>query len=316
MKADGFIKILESSQCVLGEGAVIERLRRAGDFELDPYIVNSAFIYDEHKRAALEKIYREYIETGLEYNLPLILSTPTWRASRMRIKDAGYEALDVNADNFRFLDGLRRSYGKYSHKIIICGLMSCRGDAYAPRDALGVNEAREFHRWQAEKLADSGVDFTLAATLPALDEAKGLALALADTGKPYIISFIVRPEGTMLDGTPLKSAIAVIDEAADPGPLAYMINCSHASFTKAALMHEKNSSSMVRERIIGLFANTAALSPEDLNNSTDLVEEDPGTFGQSVAELNRTPGLKILGGCCGTDNRHIRALASELVKGR
>ena len=78
------------------------------------------------------------------------------------------------------------------------------------------------------------------------------------------------------------------------------------------MLHVTNSSPEVRTRIIGLFANTAALSPEDLNNSTDLVEEDPETFGRSVAELNKSPGLKILGGCCGTDDRHIRALASEI----
>ncbi len=306
--------LLENSHCILGEGAVIERLRRDSSFELDPHIVNSAFIYDEHKRAALEKIYRGYMDTGSEFNLPLVLSTPTWRASRSRIKDAGYEAYDVNADNYRFLDDLRKSYGAYGDKIIICGLMSCKGDAYVPGDALSFDEAREFHQWQAEKLAEAGVDFTLAATLPALDEAKGLASALAETDTPYIISFIARPGGTMLDGTPLKRAIAEIDETVSPKPLAFMINCTHASFAKAALLNENNSSSMVRERVLGLFANTAALSPEDLNNSSDLVEEDPETFGRAVADLNSSLGFKILGGCCGTDDRHIRALAQELVK--
>jgi S-methylmethionine-dependent homocysteine/selenocysteine methylase len=313
MNTDELANIFEKSHAILGEGAVIERLRRNNDLELDPHIVNSAFIYDEDKRAALAKIYQEYMEIGREYDLPLLLSTPTWRASRLRIKEAGYEAKDVNADNFRFLDELRKSYGEYGEKIVICGLMSCKGDAYSPGEGLSLDEALEFHQWQAEKLADSGVDFTLAATLPALGEAKGLALALAGTGRPYVISFVARPEGTMLDGTPLKRAIAEIDDATSPKPLAFMINCTHATFTKAALMHETNSSSMVRERVIGLFANTAVLSPEDLNNSTDLVEEDPETFGKIVAELNKSPGLKMLGGCCGTDDRHINALASRLA---
>ena len=92
-----------------------------------------------------------------------------------------------------------------------------------------------------------------------------------------------------------------------------MINCTHASFAKSALMHDTNSSPTVRERIIGLFANTAALRPEDLNGSKELVKEDPGIFGKSVGELNRSPGLKILGGCCGTDERHIKYLAMQLV---
>ncbi len=305
------VEFLQNSTCILGEGAVIERLRRSGDLELDPFLVNSAFIYEDVKRAALETIYRQYLDIGREFDLPLLISTPTWRANRERIDAAGYSGVDVNGDNVRFFDALRKGYGAYARKVVICGLMSCRGDAYSPADALAVDAALAFHAWQAEKL--TGSDFILAATLPALSEATGLALALAATGKPYIISFVARPEGTLLDGTPLKDAIAAIDADATPRPLAYLVNCTHVSFARAALTNKANSSSLVRQRVIGLLANTAALSPEDLNNSTTLVEEDPETFGKSVAAMHRELGLKILGGCCGTDDRHIRSLAAQLA---
>ncbi len=308
-----FAQFLDNTPCILGEGAVIERLRRNSELELDPFLVNSAFIYDTAKRAALETICRQYLDIGREFDLPLLVSTPTWRANRERIAAAGYAGFDVNGDNVRFLEKLRQSYGPYGEKIVICGLLSCCGDAYDPAAALAADEARVFHTWQAEKLAEAGVDFLLAATLPACCEATGLAMALAATGKPYIISFIARPAGTLLDGTPLKEAIAAIDAAVSPKPLAYMLNCTHASFARAALQHPANSSDLVRRRIIGLLANTAALSPEDLDNSTTLVEEEPSTFAMSVAALHQDPGLKILGGCCGTDERHIRALASLLT---
>ena len=313
MNHTSFSELLERSRCILGEGAVIERLRRNTDFELDPHIVNSAFIYDDAKRAALEAICRQYLDIGVQYGLPLLLSTPTWRASRERIAAAGYEGLDVNGDNFRFLDALRNSYGEYARKVAICGLMSCRGDAYNPAEALAPAEALDLHAWQATMLAEAGVDFLLAATLPALSEATGLASAMAATGKPYIVSFVARPEGTLLDGTPLKDAIAAIDAAADPRPLAYLINCTHASIFRTALQHEVNSSRLVRERVVGLLANTAALSPEELDNSAGLVEEEPEAFGRSVAGLHGDLGMKILGGCCGTDDRHIRCLAKELA---
>ncbi len=305
------VEFLQNSTCILGEGAVIERLRRSGDLELDPFLVNSAFIYQDVKRVAMETIYRQYLDIGREFDLPILISTPTWRANRERIDAADYSGVDVNGDNVRFFDALRKCYGAYARKVIICGLMSCRGDAYSPADALAVDAALSFHAWQAEKLTRS--DFILAATLPALSEATGLALALAATGKPYIISFVARPEGTLLDGTPLKDAIAAIDAAATPKPLAYMINCTHVSFARAALTNKANSSSLVRQRVIGLLANTAALSPEDLNNSKNLVEEEPETFGKSVAAMHRELGLKILGGCCGTDDRHIRSLAAQLA---
>jgi len=307
-----FQEFLDRNPCILGEGAIIERIRR-GDLELDPYLVNSAFIYEPAKRAALENIYRQYLDIGCKFGLPLLLSTATWRASRERIEAAGYAGIDVNGDNARFLKSLLKDYGTYANKVVVCGLMSCRGNAYNPGEALAVAEAREFHAWQAGRLADTEVDFLLAATLPALSEATGLAFALAATGKPYVVSFVVRSEGTLLDGTPLNDAIAAIEAAVTPRPLAYLINCTHASFARSALTHETNSSPLTRQRIIGLLANTAALTPEELDESDCLVEEAPEAFGASVAELHRELGLKILGGCCGTDDRHIGALAARLA---
>jgi homocysteine S-methyltransferase len=313
MKQSSFAELFERSPCILGEGAVIERLHRNSDVALDPHIVNSGFVYDEAKRAALAAICRQYLDIGFEYGLPLLLSTPTWRASRERVEAAGYAGLDVNGDNFRFLDALRKSYGEYAQKVLICGLLTCRGDAYRPAAALAASEAREFHAWQVTMLAAAGVDFLLATTLPALSEATGLASALAAAGKPYMLSFVVRREGALLDGTPLKEALAAIDATVNPRPLAYLINCTHASIFRAALLQGVNSSPLVRKRVVGLLANTSALDPEELDNSVVLVEEEPETFGRSVAGLHRELGMKILGGCCGTDDRHIRWLAKLLA---
>lgn len=314
MHGHPFQTVFNRATKILGEGAVIERLRRDTNFELDPHVVNSAFIYAKPKRDALETIYRQYLNIGRQYNLPMILSTPTWRASRERISEAGLARKEINRDNFRFLDALRKSYGRYARQIFICGLMSCRGDAYDPTQALSFGQARSFHAWQAAKLADAGVDFLLAATLPALSEASGLAAALAATGLPYLISFIALAEGTLMDGTPLKIAIAEIDAQVRPKPLGYMVNCTHATIFASALGHGDNASSLVRQRVCGLLANTAALTPEELDNSEQLVTEDPEAFGQSVANLNHDLGIKIVGGCCGTDDRHIGQLAMRLAE--
>ena len=314
MNPTSFLDFFERTPCILSEGAVIERLRRDSDLDLDPHIVNSGFIYERTSKAAIETIYRQYLDIGLQHQLPLLLSTPTWRASRERIEAAGYADRDVNGDNFRFLDALRNTYGAYGAKVVICGLLSCRGDAYNPSEALDVAEAFEFHTWQADRLAQAGVDFLMAATLPALNEATGLAQALAATDKPYIVSFVLRSEGTLLDGTPLKDAIRTIDKVVSPKPLAYLSNCTHASIFRRALLQEVNASPLVRRRVAGLLANTSALKPEELDNRDALVTEDPVTFGQSVAELHQELGLKILGGCCGTDQRHIGHLARWLAR--
>ena len=314
--AGSFQELLATSPVVLGEGAVIERLRRSDGIRLDEHVVNSALIYDEAGRAALEAICRQYLDIGRRYNLPLLLSTPTWRAGRDRIAAAGLAGRDLNGDNFRFLAGLRDSYGGYARQVTICGLMSCRGDAYKPAEAMTAAAAGKFHAWQAEALAAAGVDFLLAATLPALSEAVGLARAQAATGLPCLISFVARPEGTLLDGTPLHDAIATIDAAVTPRPLAYLINCTHVSIFRSALLHASNSSPLVRERVIGLLANTAALTPEELDASPELVGEAPETFGREVSALHAELGMKVLGGCCGTDERHIDCLAGELSRQR
>jgi len=308
-----FQELLATAPVILGEGAVIERLRRMPDIRLDDQVVNSALIYDDHGRAALAGICRQYLAIGRSHGLPLLLSTPTWRAGRGRIAAAGLAGRDLNGDNFRFLDALRREQGDYGKQVIIAGLMSCEGDAYRPAEALSAPAARAAHAWQAEALAAAGVDLLLAATLPALSEAIGLAQAQAATGLPYLVSFVARPEGTLLDGTPLKTAIATIDSLVSPPPLAYLVNCTHASVFRKAVTHRDNSSPLVRERVIGLLANTAALSPEELDNSAELVEEAPETFGADVAGLHEELHMKVLGGCCGTDERHIDALARRLA---
>lgn len=309
-----FQEFLAASPVILGEGAVIERLRRSPDIRLDEHVVNSALIYEKAGRLALERICRQYIEIGQRHSLPMVLSTPTWRAGRERIAAAGLAGRDLNGDNVRFLAGLRDAYGDYARNVAICGLMSCRGDAYKPSEAMSSGVAAEFHSWQAGILAAAGVDFLLAATLPALSEAIGLAKAQSATGLPYIISFVVRPEGTLLDGTQLNDAITAIDTAVSPPPLAYMVNCTHASVFRSAMLHASTSSPLVRTRVIGLLANTAALSPEELDASIELVEEAPETFGSSVAALHGEFGMKLLGGCCGTDERHIECLAQELSR--
>lgn len=308
-----FSEQLQQYPVILGEGALIERLRRDSPFELDEQVVNSAFIYDPEKREAMAAIYRQYLDIGRRHKLPILLSTPTWRASRKRIELAGLSGRDLNGDNYRFMDELRREQGAYAGQVFICGLLSCQGNAYCPDEALSCDQAREFHRWQAEQLAATDCDFIMAATLPALSEATGLAEALAATGKPYIVSFVLRRSGRLLDGTPLKQAISAIDAAVSPAPLAYMANCTHAQIFRAALQNPDNSDDSARSRVIGLLANTANLEPEELDGRDELVGEDPEVFGRDLAGLHRDFGTRILGGCCGTDQRHIGALARALT---
>jgi S-methylmethionine-dependent homocysteine/selenocysteine methylase len=309
-----FPEFVRSAPCILGEGAVIERLRRDPKTPLDPFLVNSAFIYDPSTRAALERIHRGYIAIGRAHDLPMLLSASTWRANAENIDAAGLGHRAVNADNVRFLQELRAETGAYATRLMIAGLIGPRGNAYRAEEALTVEDARRFHARQSEELAAAKADVLFGITLPALTEALGMAGAMASTGCPYLLGFVVRPTGTLLDGTPLADALARIDDEVEPRPVGYLINCTHPGFARAALEQSAQSLPWMRERLLGLLGNTAALSPEELDGLESLVEEEPARFATAMMELRRDFGLRLLGGCCGTDDRHIRALAARLAR--
>jgi homocysteine S-methyltransferase len=340
-----FSELLAAEPAILAEGSVIERLRRDPAIPLDPHLLHAGWVAEPDGRAALERLYREYLDVGRAHALPMLILTPTWRASIDRVRAAiatgttgmatagaivvgtaaggGAAAPDaaavmrrLNQAGCTFLQDLRATYGTYASSVFVGGLLGPRGDAYDPRDALPADEAETYHRGQAEALAAAGVDVLVAATLPAFSEALGIARALASTRAPYMLSFVLRPEGTLLDGTSLHEAIERIDGATDPPPLGYLINCVHPRVFMEACTRELAHAPRLRDRLLGLQANTSDLSPEALEGRETLVGDDPDPFADAMLRANSQLGIKLLGGCCGTNARHIEAIAKRLPIGR
>lgn len=293
-----------STDPILTEGAVVERLRRDPGCTLDPLLAHGAFPRQPGAARVLESVCREYLEIGRAAGLPVLLCTPTWRATPERLAQAGLP-LSTIADGVAFTRRIAADYGL----ALVGGLMGCRGDCYLPEQALPEEEAARFHAAQARELAAAGCDLLFGATLPALSEAAGMARAMAATGAPYLISFVVNARGELLDGAPLAEAVARIDRTARPAPAAYLANCVHTSVMSAAL---ERCAPSARARIAGLQANTSPKSPAELDGSAQLHTEEPARFAAGMMELRRRFGLRILGGCCGTDGSHIRALAARL----
>jgi S-methylmethionine-dependent homocysteine/selenocysteine methylase len=310
-----FVETINRSAFILTEGAVIERLNRDPSVDLDPHILNSGLIYDDQGRTALEIIYRQYIDIGLKYNFPILLSAPTWRANPERIDASQYQHhKTLNADCVRFMQSIRDSYKDFAKNIFIGGMMACRGDAYRPEEALSESDATEFHKYQAAVLAESGADFIMAATLPAVSEARGIATAIAAWNIPYIVSFVIRPNGALLDGTSLHRAIEQIDAIHQHAPFFYLVNCVHPTAFDRGLDRQSAASMLIRKRLIGLQANTSARSPEELDGLEQLDGSEPEGFAEELLALHHKFGIKVIGGCCGTDHRHIEAIAARLHK--
>jgi homocysteine S-methyltransferase len=292
------------------EGAVIEHYRKDPDQPLDPHVLNARMIYDPVHRRNLAAKYREYVDIGRDKDVPFIVDAPTWRTNRERVRAAGLSGRDVNRDCVEFIRELVEPFGSYSRKVIVGGLLAPRGDAYRPEEAMKPEDARAYHAWQVDRLAAAGVDFLHAATLPAYSEALGLAWAMAASDAPYVLSFVIRPTGELLDGTPISKVVDTIDEYVSPRPWFYMANCVHSSVLARAL--DSRPPELTR-RLIGFQSNTSSKSPEELDNSTETETEPPDVFAHAMAGLRQKHGLKILGGCCGTDARHIKAMADLVV---
>lgn len=284
------------------EAAIVEQLRRSGNVTLHQTLLNAPLIYDKAGIVELRNSYQGYIDIALEAEIPFLMCTPTWRANQARIVESRTDR-SMNADAVRFMQELRTAQRSGSGMIKIGGMIGCKNDCYKPNEGLSAAEAQQFHSWQIDQLAGAGVDFLIAETLPNVEEAKGIAKAMEVTGLPYIISFVISRDGRVLDGTGLNEAVDSIDSETNQKPLGYMVNCAYPTFLCAA----KQPADLFK-RLIGYQANASSLDHRDLDGADRLEAESVSDWGDEMVKLNRSYGVKILGGCCGTGSEHLRYL--------
>lgn len=293
---------------ILMEGAVGERLKREYNISFDEDVAMAGLVYDVKAREALTRLYSEYARIAEKNRLPFMATTPTRRANRERVSKSRYNK-DIIQDNIGLLKEIQ---GKVQTPMFVGGLMGCKGDAYRATEVLTKEEAWRFHSWQADLFRQAGVDYLFAGIMPALSESIGMAKAMEATGLPYIISFMIRKDGRLIDGSTIHQAILEIDEATQQKPLCYMTNCVHPIVLREALSCSSNQTALVRERFHGIQANTSSLSPEELDRSADLHSADCIGLADDMMGLFNCMSPKIMGGCCGTDASHMNEIAQRL----
>ena len=193
------------------------------------------------------------------------------------------------------------------------GMMGCVGNAFSAEGCVSQAEAYDLHRWAAEHYRLAGADFLYAALIPTLDEALGIGRAMAETGLPYLLSFTIQSDGRLIGGTSIAEAIEAVDRDVSPPPLLYMSNCVHPTIVHEALSQPFNRTAAVRARFRGLQANTSALPYSVLDASPVLYSSPPDELAQGMLALRRDFGFTLFGGCCGTDNTHLEAIAATLT---
>jgi S-methylmethionine-dependent homocysteine/selenocysteine methylase len=268
---------------------------------------------DDAGRAALVRYFEPYIAVAVRDGVGIVLETPTWRASADWAARLGYtidQLEDANRESVAFLAELRQRHETASTPIVLSGCIGPRGDGYQVGAAMTADEARTYHALQARAFARAGADLVTAITMTYADEAIGLAEAARDAGMPVVISFTVETDGRLPSGQPLGEAIAAVDSATGSYPAYYMVNCAHPSH----FAHLLEGSPAWASRLGGVRANASRLSHAELDEAEELDTGDPGELATDYRRLRQlAPALRVLGGCCGTDHRHIDAISNAVV---
>lgn len=263
--------------------------------------------------AALQKYFRAYAAIAARFNVGLILESATWRASADWGARLGYSSAalaDANRAAIRLLEQIRDEIA-HRQPVVISGCVGPRGDGYVPSHAMSVAEAADYHRDQVETFADTAADMVCAITMNYAAEAVGITRAAQRAGMPVAIAFTVETDGNLPTGQPLEAAIREVDEDTAGYPGYYMLNCAHPAHFERALVAGEPWTARIR----GLRANASRKSHAELNESTELDIGDPAELASLYAQLRRKqlPHLNVMGGCCGTDHRHLECIAEACV---
>lgn len=272
-----------------------------------------ALLKDSKGTEAIRRYFRQHATIPADGVAGIILESPTWRANTDWGKRLAYGESDLDIANRKaiaMLDGIRNEL-KQSKAIVISGCIGPRGDGYRAENLMTEDEAGAYHQPQIDSFAETEADLVSALTMNYTAEAIGVVRAAKKRNVPVVISFTVETDGRLPSGVSLGEAIQTVDDATDNGPIYYMINCAHPTHFADTLSPEQPWINRLR----GLRANASCLNHAELDEATELDDGNPEQLGAQFRELrDRLPHLNVLGGCCGTDERHIRAIMEHCSK--
>jgi len=258
---------------------------------------------------ALRRYFEPYAELAAGRGAGFVLESPTWRASPRWAAELGYsddELAALNRKAIALMEELRERYQSTEAPMVISGCVGPHDDGYDPAELLSTAAAEDYHSTQIQTFASTAADMVTAITMTYAAEAVGVTRAARAAGIPAAISFTVETDGRLPSGQPLDEAIEQVDAETDGGPAYYMLNCAHPTHFDDVVGGEGTW----RHRIRGLRANASTKSHAELDEAEELDTGDPDDLGARYAALaGRLPELNVLGGCCGTDHRHVRAIA-------
>ena len=261
----------------------------------------------------LRNYYKPYVDMARSSNRGLILATPTWRASSDWEAEIGFShqaMMDAHRRSAALMAAIRDEHETPESPFVISADMGPRGDGYVPGKVMTAAEAEAYHRTQIEVLAKTEVDLVTGLTLNYAEEAIGMARAAGTADMPVAISFTVETDGRLPTGQPLGEAIQQVDAETGNAPAYYMINCAHPTHFAGTVAGGAGWT----QRILGLRANASCMSHAELDACTELDEGNPVELGSQYRQLQvALPNLRVFGGCCGTDHRHVAEISRQIA---
>ncbi len=311
-KYRGALPQLSGSTVFLTDGGLETDLIFHEGFDL-PLFASFPLLDNAEGAKALRRYYLRFAQVAKDAHAGFVLEAVTWRASRDWATQLGYTAESLADANRRAIDvlvDLREGLGEGAEPVVISAAIGPRGDAYNPDRLMTPAEAQAYHTEQIGTLASTEVDLVTALTITHAAEAIGIVRAAKAVDMPVVISFTVETDGALPDGSSLASAIVEVDEATKSGPAYYGVNCAHPTHLVGALAAKEGWT----ERIQMVRANASRMSHAELDDAAELDDGDPDEFGREYAQIrDRFPHINVLGGCCGTDVRHVQAIARSCL---
>ncbi|WP_422384627.1 homocysteine S-methyltransferase family protein [Roseibium album] len=301
-------ELMQADRFFLSDGGLETYLIFDKGYEL-PCFSAAVLLDSDQGRWDLVEYYERFVEIARQSGRGFILDAPTWRAGVAWAGPLGKSVPDVLQTNERavgFVSEIRKRHETDSLPILVNGLVGPSGDAYAPDATLSYQDALLIHAPQIHALGRAGVDMISAMTLTHAGEAVGIARAAREIDLPAVIAFTLETDGRLPSGQPLREAIEEVDEATDSSPLYYMINCAHPDHFREVL----ETGASWKLRVGGIRSNASRMSHAELDEAETLDDGNPGELGRLSADLLRhLPNIRVVGGCCGTDHRHVGCIA-------
>lgn len=277
-----------------------------------PCFASFDLLKDEAGWATLHRYFAAYAGIALTHGAGLVLETPTWRANSDWGAKLGYDAAalaDANRKSVGLLLEVRERFEAPATPVVISGNLGPRGDGYQPSTRMTAAEARAYHAPQIETFAQTDADMVAAFTMNYVEEAAGIVRAAEAAGMPVAISFTLETDGRLPSGDSLEQAITRTDTETGGYAAYYMINCAHPTHFGDAI----DAGAGWANRIRGLRANASKRSHKELDESPDLDAGDPVELGRQYRNLGSAlPRMSVVGGCCGTDHRHVAEICRAL----